>query len=145
MKTAEQIKEQIHKLEVKIGEVDKAIDHTFQFGGPGRQDVLWHKRTILEEHLHILHWVLQSDNLKPEQFGVGSLDCQDGTRLDVHMANNAGRGANKVTLTRVKNTVTRPKYTRDYAAADVIAQTRTAGWRGQWTLNAKVRKELGME
>ena len=78
------------------------------------------------------------------QHGCRSLECGDGTRVDIHMANNAGRGCNNVTLTRVAATVTRPAYTRQYAAADVIAQTRTSGWNGKWALSQRVREELGL-
>ena len=78
------------------------------------------------------------------QYGCRSVDCGDGTRIDVHMANNAGRGSDNVTLTRVAATVMRPSYTRQYAAADVVAQTRTSGWNGKWALSQRVREELGL-
>ena len=81
--------------------------------------------------------------INTNQYGVRSVDCGDGTRIDVHMSNNAGRGGNNVTLTRVASNVERPAYTRHYADADVIAQTRTSGWRGKWALNQRVREELG--
>jgi hypothetical protein len=77
-------------------------------------------------------------------YGVGSVDCGDGTRVDVHMANNAGRGQDNVTLTRVRQGLPRPAYTRQYTPADVIAQTRTSGWRGKWSLTARVREDLGL-
>ena len=78
------------------------------------------------------------------QFGCGSIDAGDGTRIDVHMANNAGRGRDNVTLTRVSNETQRPAYTRNYAKGDVIGQTRTSGWHGKWSLNRRVREELGL-
>lgn len=78
------------------------------------------------------------------RYGCGSIDCGDGTRIDVHMANNAGRGTNNVTLTRVAVTVARPAYTRQYHDADIIAQTRTSGWNGKWALSQRVREELGL-
>jgi len=78
------------------------------------------------------------------QHGCGSLDCGDGTRVDIHMANNAGRGRNNVTLTRVAATVTRPAYTRQYEGADIIAQTQTGGWCGNWSLSTRVRRDLGL-
>jgi hypothetical protein len=78
------------------------------------------------------------------KYGCKSVDCGDGTRIDVHMANNAGRGGDNVTLTRVAATVIRPVYTRGYAAADVVAQTRTSGWNGKWALSQRVREELGL-
>ncbi|MDD3523981.1 MAG: hypothetical protein PHQ41_04720, partial [Candidatus Cloacimonetes bacterium] len=59
---------------------------------------------------------------KRRRYGCGSIDCGEGTRIDVHMANNAGRGTNNVTLTRVAVTVARPAYTRQYHDADIIAQ-----------------------
>ena len=82
--------------------------------------------------------------IKSNQYGCNSVDCGDGTRIDVHMANNAGRGTNNVTLTRVKTTAKRPAYTRQYAAADVVAQTRCSGWNGKWALSQRVREELGL-
>jgi len=78
------------------------------------------------------------------QHGVKSLFCGDGTRIDVHMANNKGRGSDNVTLTRVLQEVPRPSYTRNYECDDVIAQTRTSGWRGKWSLTKRVRQELGL-
>lgn len=82
--------------------------------------------------------------LNTNQYGCRSIAVGDGTRIDVHMANNAGRGNNNVTLTRVRELVARPPYTRQYADADVIGQTRTSGWRGKWALTQRVRKELGL-
>jgi len=82
--------------------------------------------------------------IKSSQYGCKSVYCGDGTRIDVHMANNAGRGTNNVTLTRVKTTVMRPSCTRQYAAADVVAQTRCSGWAGKWALSQRVREELGL-
>ena len=79
-----------------------------------------------------------------KQFGCGSVDCGDGTRIDVHMANNAGRGSDNVTLTRVAATVEREMYTRDYDAGAIIGRTRTSGWRGSWTLTKAVQAELGL-
>lgn len=79
-----------------------------------------------------------------EQFGCESIDLDDGRRIDVHMANNAGRGDDNVTLTLVRDTTERPQYTRWYVPEDVIAQTRTSGWRGRWALSARVRQELGL-
>lgn len=76
--------------------------------------------------------------------GCGSVDCGDGTRIDVHMANNAGRGTNNVTLTRVAATVKRPAYTRQYESDDIIAQTQTSGWRGNWSLTESIRRDLGL-
>ena len=76
------------------------------------------------------------------QFGVESIDVLDGTRIDVHMANNRGRGRNNVTLTRVKQDVERPMYTRQYKDKDVIAQTSTSGWAGHWSLSKRVREDL---
>lgn len=78
------------------------------------------------------------------QHGCGFLDCGDGTRVDVHMANNAGRGRDNVTLTRVAATVTRPAYTRQYKNGDIIAQTQTSAWRGNWSLSTRVRRDLGL-
>jgi len=68
----------------------------------------------------------------------------DGTRIDVHMANNAGRGRDNVTLTRVRQDVKRPGYTRQYADDDVISQTRTSGWNGKWAFSVRIRRELGL-
>ena len=68
----------------------------------------------------------------------------DGTRIDVHMANNKGRGRDNVTLTRVHQDVQRTAYTRQYADGDVVAQTRTSGWNGKWALTQRVREELGL-
>ena len=82
--------------------------------------------------------------LTTRQHGCRSLDCGDGTRVDVHMANNAGRGRNNVTLTRVAATVTRPAYTRQYEGADIIAQTQTSAWCGNWSLSTRVRRDLGL-
>jgi hypothetical protein len=64
--------------------------------------------------------------------------------IDVHMANNRGRGDDNVTLTRVRNETPRPSRSGQYADADVIAQTRTSGWRGKWALTRRVREELGL-
>ena len=86
----------------------------------------------------------EMSQIKSTQYGCRSVDCGDGTRIDVHMANNAGRGSDNVTLTRVKTTVMRPSYTRQYAAADIVAQTRTSGWNGKWALSQRVREELGL-
>jgi hypothetical protein len=72
------------------------------------------------------------------------VDVGDGTRIDVHMANNSGRGSNNVTLTRVRNETPRPTYTRQYADADVIEQTCTSGWRGKWAPTQRVRENLGL-
>jgi hypothetical protein len=47
-----------------------------------------------------------------KQFGCDSVDVGDGTRIDVHMANNSGRGRDNVTLTRVRDETPRPTYTR---------------------------------
>ena len=77
--------------------------------------------------------------------GCGSIEIDGGTRIDVHMANNAGRGSDNVTLTLVRTDVPRPAYTRNYKQCDIIAQTRTSGWRGHWSLNKRIRKELGLE
>ena len=82
--------------------------------------------------------------IKSNQYGCKSVDCGDGTRIDVHMANNAGRGSDNVTLTRVSATVMRPTCTRQYADDDVVAQTRTSGWNGKWALSQRVREELGL-
>ena len=82
--------------------------------------------------------------IKSSQYGCKSVDCGDGTRIDVHMANNVGRGSDNVTLTRVRQDVQRPAYTRQYAADDVISQTRTSGWNGKWALSQRVREELGL-
>ena len=82
--------------------------------------------------------------IKSNQYGCKSVDCGDGTRIDVHMANNAGRGSDNVTLTRVAVTVARPAYTRQYHDADIIAQTRTSGWNGKWAMSQRVREELGL-
>jgi hypothetical protein len=79
------------------------------------------------------------------QYGCSSVDVGDGTRIDVHMANNAGRGDDNVTLTRVNNETPRPTYTRQYDADDVIAQTRTSGWQGKWALTRRVREELEID
>ena len=84
------------------------------------------------------------NQINTNQYGVGSVDVGDGTRIDVHMANNAGRGNDNVTLTRVRQDVQRPAYTRQYAAADVVAQTRSSGWSGKWALTMRVREELGL-
>lgn len=78
-------------------------------------------------------------------YGCGSIMIDDGTRIDVHMANNAGRGSDNVTLTLVRADVPRPAYTRQYKQADIIAQTRTSGWCGHWSLSQRVREELGLE
>ena len=78
------------------------------------------------------------------QHGCGSLDCGDGTRVDIHMANNAGRGCNNVTLTRVAATVTRPAYTRHYDEGEIIAQTQTSAWCGNWSLSTRVRRDLDL-
>lgn len=83
--------------------------------------------------------------LKSRHYGCRSVDCGDGTRIDVHMANNAGRGSDNVTLTLVRADVPRPAYTRQYKQADIIAQTRTSGWCGHWSLSQRVREELGLE
>ena len=83
--------------------------------------------------------------INTNQYGCKSVDCGDGkTRIDVHMANNAGRGSDNVTLTRVKTTAKRPSYTRQYADDDVVAQTRTSGWDGKWAFSQRVREELGL-
>ena len=82
--------------------------------------------------------------IKSNQYGCKSVDCGDGTRIDVHMANNSGRGTNNVTLTRVASTVMRPSCTRQYANDDVISQTRCSGWNGKWALSQRVREELGL-
>jgi hypothetical protein len=87
---------------------------------------------------------MMSVTISTKQYGCSSVDVGDGTRIDVHMANNAGRGNDNVTLTRVCNETPRPTYTRQYADADVIAQTRTSGWRGKWSLTQRVREELGL-
>lgn len=85
-----------------------------------------------------------STTIDTNQYGCSSVDVGDGTRIDVHMANNAGRGNNNVTLTRVRESVSRPAYTRQYTDDDVIGQTRTSGWRGRWALTRRVRAELGL-
>jgi hypothetical protein len=85
-----------------------------------------------------------SITINTNQYGCDSVNVGDGTRIDVHMANNAGRGRNNVSLTRVRSETPRPTYTRQYADADVIARTRTSGWRGKWALTRRVREELGM-
>lgn len=85
-----------------------------------------------------------STAISTKQYGCSSVDLGDGTRIDVHMANNAGRGADNVTLTRVHESVSRPAYTRQYADDDVIGSTRTSGWRGKWALTRRVREELGL-
>jgi hypothetical protein len=90
---------------------------------------------------------MQEKNTKVTQrqrrrYGCGSIDCGDGTRIDVHMANNAGRGTNNVTLTRVAVTVARPAYTRQYHDADIIARTQTGGWCGHWSITKKIEQEL---
>ena len=82
--------------------------------------------------------------IKSHHYGCRSVDCGDGTRIDVHMANNAGRGSDNVTLTRVSATVMRPSYTRQYDEGDIIAQTQTSGWCGNWALSQRVREELGL-
>ena len=82
---------------------------------------------------------------KTKNFGCGSILVSNGTRIDVHMANNAGRGADNVTLTLVRADVPRPAYTRNYNQDDIIAQTRTSGWCGHWSLSRRVREELGLE
>ena len=79
---------------------------------------------------------------KRRKYGCRSIDCGDGTRIDVHMANNAGRGTNNVTLTRVAVTVARPAYTRHYDGDTIIAQTQTSGWRGHWSITKKIEQEL---
>ena len=84
------------------------------------------------------------NQINTNQYGCNSVDVRDGTRIDVHMANNAGRGDDNVTLTRVAAGVARPVYTRGYADECVITQTRTSGWRGKWTLSQRVREELGL-
>jgi len=84
------------------------------------------------------------NQINTNQYGCNSVDVGDGTRIDVHMANNAGRGGDNVTLTRVAVAVSRPSYTKGYADADVIGQTRTSGWRGKWSLTQRVREELGL-
>ena len=83
--------------------------------------------------------------IKSKNFGCGSIEIGDGTRIDIHMANNAGRGTDNVTLTLVRSAVPRPAYTRQYKQADIIAQTRTSGWCGHWSLSRRVREELGLE
>ena len=82
--------------------------------------------------------------MKIKQFGCGSVHCDDNTRIDVHMANNAGRGKDNVTLTRVSNSVSRPMYTKQYKKTDIISQTRVCGWGGKWSLPGRVRDELGL-
>ena len=78
--------------------------------------------------------------LSGQQFGVASIDLHDGTRLDVHMANNRGRGTNNVTLTRVPIDTERPAVTARYE--NYIAQTQTGGWRGYWYASKRVRESL---
>ena len=82
---------------------------------------------------------------KTKNFGCRSIGLGDGTRIVVHMANNAGRGSDNVTLTLVRADVPRPAYTRQYKQDDIIAQTRTSGWCGHWSLSKRVRAELGLE
>lgn len=77
------------------------------------------------------------------RFGVESIRLMDGTRIDVHMANNKGRGDNNVTLTRVWQSSVRPMYTRQYE--EVIAQTQTSGWAGHWNFSKRVRQDLGVD
>ena len=84
------------------------------------------------------------NQINTNQHGCSSVDVGDGTRIDVHMANNSGRGGDNVTLTRVRSDVCRPVYTRQYADADVMSQTRTSGWRGKWALSQRVREGLGL-
>ena len=84
------------------------------------------------------------NQITTNQYGVNSVDCGDGTRIDVHMANNAGRGRDNVTLTRVAVAVGRPKYTRQYADDEVVGQTRTSGWRGKWSMSRRVSENLGL-
>lgn len=84
------------------------------------------------------------NQLNSNRYGCGSLDVGNGTRIDVHMANNAGRGNNNVTLTHVCDSVERPARSRQYNDADVIGQTHTSGWRGRWTLSRRVRDALGL-
>jgi hypothetical protein len=86
----------------------------------------------------------EMNELNTNQFGCKSVDVGDGTRIDVHMANNAGRGSDNVTLTRVSVAVARPAFTRGYANDDVVAETRTSGWSGKWSLTKRVREELGL-
>jgi hypothetical protein len=76
------------------------------------------------------------------QYGANSLDVGDGTRIDVHWTFRCARGNDNVTLTRVRNETPRPTYARQYADADVIAQTHTAGFRGKWTLYLSNHEEL---
>jgi len=76
-------------------------------------------------------------------YGCKTVDLNDGTELHVHMANNAGRGSNNVTLTRMRKNSVRPQYTRSYGA-DVIAQTTTSGWRGTVNFSKRVQTELGI-
>lgn len=76
------------------------------------------------------------------QYGCASVDCGDGTRIDVHMANNKGRGTDNVTLTRVPTRVSRPHFTRQYKPEDIIRQTTTSGWRGKWSLSGKLLGKL---
>jgi hypothetical protein len=85
-----------------------------------------------------------TNTIDTTQYGCSSVILGDGTRIDAHMANNAGRGRDNVTLTRVRSETPRPTYTRQYVDADVIAQTRTSGWRGKWGLTRRVRDELGL-
>jgi hypothetical protein len=86
-----------------------------------------------------------SYTINTNQYGCHSVDVGDGTRIDVHMANNRGRGTNNVTLTRVcAMGVARPPFSRQYAHADVIAQTQTSGWSGKWRLTRRVREGLGL-
>ena len=83
--------------------------------------------------------------LVSDRYGVWSVYCGDGTRIDVHMTDNAWRGRGDVTLTRVATAVPRPAHTRQYKQADIIAQTRTSGRCGHWSLSQRVREELGLE
>jgi len=91
--------------------------------------------------------LIKGDKLKAGEtvyHGCASVSLDDGTRIDVHMANNTGRGSDNVTLTRVTHDTKRPKYTRGYALECIIGQTRVSGWKGKWVLSGSAKNELNM-
>ena len=73
-----------------------------------------------------------------------NVNLNDGTELHIHMANNRGRGYDNVTLTRVKIGTNRPKFTRGYSDSDIIAQTRTSGWKGKVNFSLRVKSDLNI-
>ena len=79
-----------------------------------------------------------------EIYGNNIVEVGDGTELHVHFANNAGRGRDNVTITRVPLDTARRMYVRMYPPHVVLARTRTSGWAGKVNFSRAVRARLSV-